>query len=83
MSILPVILAEGQFGRSQALVESLGDEFEMLLVTSDRDLKASSPYTDARLDAWRGSVRALGFVIFQFLLENVLEGAVRLPVIGR
>jgi SAM-dependent methyltransferase len=33
--------------------------------------------------ARRGSVLALGFVIFQFLVEIVLEGAVRLPVIGR
>jgi glycosyltransferase involved in cell wall biosynthesis len=49
---LPGYLYGGPVRSIAGLVESLGDEFEMLVVTSDRDLKASSPYTDVQLDAW-------------------------------
>jgi glycosyltransferase involved in cell wall biosynthesis len=49
---LPGYLAGGTVRSIAGLVESLGDEFEMLVVTSDRDAKASSPYTDVHLDAW-------------------------------
>jgi len=49
---LPGYFAGGPVRSIAGLVESLGDEFEMLVVTSDRDLKASSPYTDVQLDAW-------------------------------
>src|SRR5256885_7178646 len=32
--------------------DSLGEEFEMLVITSDRDFKAPDPYADVQLDAW-------------------------------
>jgi glycosyltransferase involved in cell wall biosynthesis len=49
---LPGYLYGGPVRSIAGLVESLGDEFEMLVVTSDRDLRASSPYKDVQLDAW-------------------------------
>src|ERR1039458_8451566 len=49
---LPGYLAGGSVRSIAGLVESLGDEFDMRVVTSDRDLTAPSPYKNVQLDAW-------------------------------
>ena len=66
---LPACKAGGPVQSIQNLVETLGDEFDFHLVTSDRDLGDSSPYSDVPLDRWTevgkarvfyGTRRALG-----------------------
>jgi glycosyltransferase involved in cell wall biosynthesis len=49
---LPGYLAGGSVRSIAGLVESLGDEFDIRVVTSDRDVTGPSPYKNVQLDAW-------------------------------
>jgi glycosyltransferase involved in cell wall biosynthesis len=73
---LPGYLGGGPVRSIAGLVELLGDEFEMLVVTSDRDLKASSPYTDVRLDAWNRVGKA--YVYYMRRRSQTIRGMARL-----
>jgi glycosyltransferase involved in cell wall biosynthesis len=73
---LPGYLYGGPVRSIAGLVESLGDEFEMLVVTSDRDLGASSPYKDVQLDAWNKVGKA--YVHYMRRRSQTIRGMARL-----
>lgn len=73
---LPGYLAGGPVRSIAGLVETLGDEFEMLVVTSDRDFTAPSPYKDVQLDAWNKVGKA--YVYYMRRRSQTIRGMVRL-----
>ena len=73
---LPGYLSGGPVRSIAGLVESLGDEFEMLVVTSDRDSTAPSPYWDVQLDAWNKVGKA--YVRYMSRRSQTIRGVARL-----
>ncbi len=73
---LPGHLAGGPIRSISHLVDSLGDEFEMLVITSDRDFKAPDPYADVQLDAWNRVGKA--HVYYMRQCSQTVRGIARL-----
>jgi glycosyltransferase involved in cell wall biosynthesis len=73
---LPGYLAGGPVRSIAGLVESLGDEFEILVVTSDRDSTAPNPYRGVQLDAWNKVGKA--YVHYMRRRSQTIRGIARL-----
>src|ERR1019366_314742 len=73
---LPGYLTGGPVRSIAGLVELLGDEFEMLVVASDRDSTAPSPYRDVQLDAWNKVGKA--HVYYMRRRSQTIRGMARL-----
>jgi glycosyltransferase involved in cell wall biosynthesis len=73
---VPGYLAGGPVRSIANVVDSLGDEFEMLVITSDRDFSAPEPYADVQLDAWNRVGKA--HVYYMRQCSQTLRGISRL-----
>ena len=73
---VPGYLSGGPVRSIANLVDSLGDEFEMLVITSDRDSSAPDPYADVQLDGWNRVGKA--HVYYMRQCSQTVRGIARL-----
>lgn len=67
---LPGYLAGGPVRSIANLVDWLGDEFEFMILTSDRDVGAAEPYSDVNLNTWNSVGRAQVFYLRRHLMST-------------
>lgn len=73
---LPGYLAGGPVRSIANLVEWFGDEFDIRIVTSDRDFMAHAPYREVKVDAWTRIGKAC--VYYMSPRSQNFDGMVRL-----